>query len=174
MISFVGAKLYIAFVYGLWFLYTIRCKRCQSQNQKSPVFTSGSKGKQTETILNLELRNRCSTAELHWLCQSERAAVNQTKRSGENSRPKSLSSHFLWFHSEKNEIGSKSIRPLVPRWRAAVAGPLRRVLGVWPTPCGFPLMSKTVHTRVKLYAASPLDAPAVKIPMRFQAVPLSQ
>ena len=67
MIGFVGAKLYIAFVYGLWFLYTIRCKRCQSRNQKSPVFTSGSKGKQTETILNLELRNRCSTTELHWL-----------------------------------------------------------------------------------------------------------
>ena len=66
MISFVGAKLYITFVYGLWFLYPIRCKRCQSRNQKSPVFTSESKGKQTETILNLELRNRCSTAELHW------------------------------------------------------------------------------------------------------------
>jgi hypothetical protein len=100
--------------------------------------------------------------------------VNQTKRSGENSRPKSLSSHFQWFHSEKNEIGSKSIRPLVPRWRAAVAGPLPGMLGVWPTPRGFPLMSKAVHTRVKLYAASPLDAPAVKISIRFQAVPLSQ
>ena len=163
----------------------LRCRILASRNKPRRILTSArprwdsNSPFEVEPMAGIEpatdgLRNRCSTAELHWLCQSERAAVNQTKRSGENSRPKSLSSHFQWFHSEKNEIGSKSIRPLVPRWRAAVAGPLPGMLGVWPTPRGFPLMSKAVHTRVKLYAASPLDAPAVKIPMRFQAVALSQ
>ena len=39
------------------------------------------------------LRNRCSTAELHWLCQSERAAAYQTKVSGGISRIKLQVAH---------------------------------------------------------------------------------
>src|SRR6266516_631381 len=67
------SRLYIAFVYGLWFLGQKQANRGKPRIAENPENTRGIHSRTTWQNSFSDLQNHCSTTELNWRCRLRNA-----------------------------------------------------------------------------------------------------